>query len=147
MKKYTGLKGFYCCACLTDKYRQVLKNMLEFPFELRKLTDYDFHSAIMFSDKLPKKLSLERSLITAVGTNFGLLGDNLVMFLESSDLERLHKKWLRLGCIYEYDSYVPHITIIEDLSKKEPRNLESLLNLKFNINLDFLGESIGDLIQ
>jgi len=146
MAEYTGKNGFYCCSYLTKDSIETLNKFLH-ENELKKQTPYEFHTTIMFSEVCPNKITRNISNISIHGIEFALLGDNLVMLVSSTLLNKRHQKWLQLGCKYTHDNYIPHITIIEELSKYNfpETKLQHLLSLNFNIPLQIGKEIISNL--
>lgn len=151
MTTFTGQKGLYCC-CYPDTGSNC--RIIDFLriFNLQKDTDYPFHATIMYSEVVPKEIMLNDGQAKATAHRFYLLGDNLVLLLESENLNNRFKKWTELGCVYPFDQYIPHVTVIEKLSEK--RNIASsffktyirkLLTADFSVDITFGGEVISDL--
>ena len=139
-------ENFYCCRYLDDNSKIVLKQFLKKIGIIENNTGFEYHCTVMFSkEKFPSSTKINQEKAEILLKDFDLFGDYLVIKVESSKLKEDFQKWINLGCLYSYDDYKPHISILKDykniLSKKQ---LEKVINLKFSGKL-CLGQEFTDL--
>jgi hypothetical protein len=143
---YSGQNGFYCCRYLSEGSVILLRNYLK-SVNVTPDTEYPFHVSSIFSEYTPSKVSLDKSVVFASTSQFAIVGSSLAVLLDSKTLEKHFDKWKSLGCVSIFDYYVPHVTIIDDITKMGPDNetLKMCSKLPVNLNLFLEGEECFDL--
>lgn len=128
--------------CKYDKIAidELMRQFKEAGFKLTTKTE-DVHSTIIFSRQAPsKEFSLKEKTIKVFPKKLTVFpkGDSgfpLVLELESNDLKELHNEYMRKYRLsYDYDEYIPHITITYDLEEslgikiEDSETIEKVLN-------------------
>ena len=70
-----------------------------------------------------------------------LLGDYLVLLLDSMDLHTLHEKSINAGLHFDYDYYTPHISIKSQADSTDLMMLEQIMDNYIGTTLTLTNES------
>ena len=141
-------KGFYCSRQLSGKSAQLVLSILD-KLGIRHLADfnkYSFHCSIIGSSLRPFITPLQTNRVSASVKRFKILGNCLVLELSCPKLAIDHNNWKKLGCQPFFSNYIPHITLIENISLIEQKLLRSILNTEVRGNISLLEEQ-GEPLQ
>jgi hypothetical protein len=143
-EELTGKSGFYCCVRVKnlDEVSSFLRSRFDIDFE----TKYYPHATIISSNIVPNGAGFVNEEITATGFKFSILGNSLVILLNSEDLVMRHDLWVAAGCINTYDDYIPHVTIIDNIESPYGLSdkISSLLSKQFSLDFKFGKEVFDD---
>jgi hypothetical protein len=135
-------RGTYASLKLCDKNSEKLHSFMH-TLNIKNLSSMDdYHCTIVYSKKfVPEIEGIKPKLpINAVGTEWDILGDCLVIKLKSFEIVKLNSTCMEFGATSDYDEYIPHITVATDFFGEIPKTLPKM---KFNFD-EFVVEVLDE---
>lgn len=81
--------------------------------------DFRYHCTILYNDNenSPKKdfsVELKRPIDNIIIDSVGILGDYVVLYISSPEVNMIRGEFDRLGFESKHDGFIPHISILKD---------------------------------
>ena len=133
--------GLYVALKLDKKSSKKLYNWFKNQ-DIEPISKEDFHVTLVYSKKYISYYPTLEEPIILNPTTFEIkkLGDALVLSFEDKTLRNKWEYTQKLGATWDYDGYIPHITIVYnteniDPTKVQPPSFNIVLNKIYNEEL------------